>query len=115
MPSAMEVSPSPGTPAAANGVATAPFPTVDANRLVDHLVAMVEIALGATRDELDSLGSLLHKSRLNDTIQRCTRFATDSQQFLYVQKDIVTSLTMENGTEEPSEQQPGLPRQFNMA
>jgi len=98
----MEVSPSPGTPAAANGVATPPFPTVDPNRLVDHLVSVVEIALGATRDELETLGSLLHKSRLNDTIQRCTRFATETQPFLYVQKDIVPSATMENGSDEPS-------------
>lgn len=86
----MEVSPSPLSPAT-NGVGSPSFPAIDPNQLVDHLVAVIAGTLGATRDELESPGSLLHKSRINDTIQRCGRFAADTQQYLYIQKDITAS------------------------
>ncbi len=95
----MEVSPSPLSPST-NGVASPSFPVLDPVRLVDHLVSLVEIALGASREELEGPGSLLHKARYTDTVQRCTRFATDTQPCLYIQKDIVPSI--ENGADETS-------------
>jgi dynein heavy chain 1, cytosolic len=87
--------------AGANGTAPAPYPSIDPARIVDHLASAIEITLGATREELQSLGSLLHKSRYTDTVQRCTRFATDTQTVLYIQKDLVSS-PVQNGTEESS-------------
>lgn len=73
----------------ANGVAAAaPFPTIDPERVVDHLAAVCEIALGASRGDLEQVGSLLHRARYEDTISRCGRFASDSQNVLYIQKDI---------------------------
>jgi dynein heavy chain 1 len=95
----MEVSPSPHGPGS-NGVTPASFPVIDPARLVDHLVSLVEIALGASREELEGPGSLLHKARYPDTIQRCTRFATDTQPCLYIQKDALPSSTLENGIDE---------------
>lgn len=95
----MEVS----SPAAPNGVATPPFPTVEPERVVDHLAAVCQIALGATRDELEQPGSLLHKSRYEETVSRCTRFANDTQNVLYVQKDIAQSSTGENGADATGE------------
>ncbi|RXG49840.1 hypothetical protein VDGE_00518 [Verticillium dahliae] len=95
----MEVA-SPQSPGA-NGVAAAPFPTIDPVRVVEHLVSACEIALGATREDLEASGSLLHKSRYTDTIQRCNRFATDVQTTLYIQKDIIPSSGIQNGDEEP--------------
>ena len=83
----------------ANGVAAAAFPTIEPERVVDHLAAVCQIALGATREELEQLGSLLHKGRYGETIARCTRFANDTQNVLYIQKDIVNPSAVENGTD----------------
>lgn len=96
----MEVA-SPQEPGA-NGVAAAPFPSVDPARVVEHLAAVCEVALGATREDLEAPGSLLHKTRYADTVQRCTRFATDTQTTLYIQKDLNPSSTVQNGDDEPS-------------
>ncbi|MBE3041614.1 hypothetical protein IMZ48_03345 [Candidatus Bathyarchaeota archaeon] len=90
----MEVSTSPG--AGANGV---PLPILDPSKLVEHLAAVVGSTLGASREELESLGSLLHESRMSDTTQRCLRFATDTQQHLYVQKDAAPSPVLESAPE----------------
>jgi len=98
----MEVSPSPLSPAT-NGVGSPSFPAIDPNQLVDHLVAVIAGTLGATRDELESPGSLLHKSRINDTIQRCGRFAADTQQYLYIQKDITASSPLGASPDESSQ------------
>lgn len=96
----MEVS-SPSVPGgAANGTTTpAPFPTIEPERVVDHLAAVCQVALGATREELEQPGSLLHKSRYAETVSRCTRFANDTQNVLYIQKDIAPSSTLENGAD----------------
>ncbi|KAH6672719.1 dynein heavy chain [Plectosphaerella plurivora] len=94
----MEVA-SPSEPGS-NGVSAAAFPSVDPARVVEHLAAVCEVALGATKDDLEAPGSLLHKSRYADTVQRCTRFATDTQTTLYIQKDVIPSSTVTNGDEE---------------
>ncbi|ODA76229.1 hypothetical protein RJ55_08074 [Drechmeria coniospora] len=87
----MEVS-SPAVPAPANGIAApAPFPTVEPERVVEHLASVCHITLGATRDDLEQPGSLLHESRLAETVSRCTRFANDTQCVMYVQKDVFPS------------------------
>lgn len=94
----MEVSPSPGP--GANGVGLSPLPILDPSQLVEHLVAVVGGTLGASREELEKPGSLLHESRMSDTTQRCLRFATDIQQHLYVQKDVIPSPVLESAPEE---------------
>ncbi|KKA28538.1 hypothetical protein TD95_002241 [Thielaviopsis punctulata] len=97
----MEVSPSPQTPGVNGAVGTA-FETIDTGRLVDHLVAVVEANLGASRDELEGIGSLMHPAKLPDTTTRVARFAADGQQILYIQKDILPSPVLEEATEEPA-------------
>jgi dynein heavy chain 1 len=77
------------TSPATNGLAAAAFPTIDPNLVVEYLASVLQSTLGASRKELENIGSLLSKSRYSDTVQRCTRFATESQAALYVQKDIV--------------------------
>lgn len=99
----MEVSSPP--PPGANGVGLAPLPTLDPNQVLEHLVGVVGSTLGASREELQNTGSLLHESRMNDTTARCVRFATDTQQHLYVQKEIVPS-PVESASEEPSTSTP---------
>jgi dynein heavy chain 1 len=84
---------SPGT----NGVANTPFAAVDPVRVVDHLTVLLEAALGATRAELEAPGSLLSKTRYSDTLQRCSRFALDTQVALYIQKDLIPTDSLENG------------------
>ncbi|KAI9842610.1 MAG: hypothetical protein M1837_007048 [Sclerophora amabilis] len=76
----------------ANGVpATNPFPAMDPKTIVDHLTELLLITFGASRKDLESPGSLLSKSQYADTIQRCTRFASESQVVLYVLKDVVAT------------------------
>ena len=77
------VSQSPG----ANGETPSAFITIDPKLVVDYLVSVVTITLGATRDDLESPGSLLSKTNYADTLQRCTRFASDAQVALYIQKE----------------------------
>jgi dynein heavy chain 1 len=93
MPEMESIIASPASPA--NGVASNPFHTIDPTLVVDHLVALLNVTLGATRRDLENVGSLLSKGRYSDTIQRCTRFATESQVALYVQKDV----TLEAGSD----------------
>ena len=73
-----------------NGAPTSHFTTVDPTLVVEHLAKLIEANLGATRRELENIGSLLSKSRYSDTLSRCTRFATETQVALYVQKDVVS-------------------------
>ncbi|KAK5628509.1 hypothetical protein RRF57_004225 [Xylaria bambusicola] len=81
------VSPLSSEGAGANGVSPPPFNIIDPKVIVDHLASVISIALGATRAELERLGSLLSSENYTDTIHRCSRFATDTQVVLYIQKD----------------------------
>ena len=67
------------------------FVTIDPKLVVDYLVSVVSITLGATREDLESPGSLLSKTSYADTLQRCTRFASDAQVALYIQKETTPS------------------------
>jgi dynein heavy chain 1 len=99
----MEVSPPPVQSHAASangGSAPAPtFPTIEPERVVEHLAAVCQVALGATHEDLEQPGSLLHKSRYSETVSRCTRFANDTQNVLYIQKDVAHSPAAENGAD----------------
>ncbi|KAI0484690.1 dynein heavy chain, N-terminal region 1-domain-containing protein [Xylariaceae sp. FL0804] len=75
---------SPGT----NGVSPSSFISIDPALIVNYLASVVTIALGATRAELESPESLLSERNYSDTIQRCSRFASDAQVALYIQKDV---------------------------
>ena len=57
--------------------------------IVQYLVDLLEITLGALKEDLERVGSLLSEARRHDTIQRCTKFASESQVALYVLKDVV--------------------------
>lgn len=67
-----------------------PSTTIDPNIVVQHLVDLLEITLGASKDDLEKPGSLLSESKRHDTVQRCTRFASEPQVALYVLKDVVS-------------------------
>ncbi|TKA59707.1 Dynein heavy chain, cytoplasmic, partial [Cryomyces minteri] len=60
---------------------------VDPQTIVDYITNVLQVTLEASIDELEANGSLLSKSKLSDTIQRCKRFALESQEALYVQKN----------------------------
>lgn len=81
----------------ANGIANAASPpTFDPQLLVDHLSNLITVTLGATRADLEAYPSLLSQSETTDTLQRCSRFALESQAALYVRKDVDNTQT--NGT-----------------
>ncbi|EAT84014.2 hypothetical protein SNOG_08846 [Parastagonospora nodorum SN15] len=82
----------PLAPGAANGSIRTPSPTppaFDPNTIVEHLEKVLDISLGATPQDLYAPGSLLHSARKEDTLQRCSRFASEGQQALYLAKNIV--------------------------
>ncbi|KAJ5893544.1 hypothetical protein N7495_005235 [Penicillium taxi] len=84
---------------ASNGVSAPESTTsVDSGAIVQYLTEVLQVTLGASKSELQGAGSLLSEARLDDTVQRCTRFASESQVALYVQKDIVAEET--NGESE---------------
>ncbi|KAK4683210.1 dynein heavy chain [Podospora pseudoanserina] len=82
--------PPPATsPGPSNGIGGTPFASVDVARVIDHIAVLLQATLGATRLELESPGSLLSGTRYQDTWQRCSRWALDTQVALTIQKDIV--------------------------
>ena len=64
---------------------------INPNLIVRYLVDLLEITLGAATEDLESEGSILSESKKSDTVQRCTRFASESQVALYVQKDVIST------------------------
>ena len=86
-------------PPGANGIASAASPpTFDPQALVDHLSNLITVTLGASKSDLESYPSLLSQSELQDTLQRCSRFASESQAALFVRKDVETERLHTNGT-----------------
>ena len=81
-----------GHPPASPGPAVITSETV-----VRYLTNILEVLLGASTEDLESKGSILSESKKNETVQRCTRFASESQAALYVQKDVISS-DVPNGT-----------------
>ena len=95
----MEVTASAAQSPGINGVPTTPFPAIEPEKIIDYLALVCQSLLGATRDDLEQSGSLLHQSRYTETVSRCLRFATDNHNVLYIQKDIATSSAVENGAD----------------
>lgn len=79
---------------------------VDSGAVIQYLTEVLQVTLGAQRSELESAGSLLSESRYNETLQRCTRFASEAQVALYVQKDIVTAEETNGETEDQGKSNP---------
>ena len=75
----------------ANGHPTASIApaAISPEAVVQHLTDLLEVTLGASPEDLEGPDSLFATLRKQDTLQRCTRFASESQVALYVQKDIV--------------------------
>jgi dynein heavy chain 1 len=69
--------------------------------ILDHLAQVCEITLGATRKDLENVGSLLSKARVSETTQRVQRWA-DSQAALYIQKDHSSSSSLNGVLDESS-------------
>lgn len=93
----MEVA-APGVPTNGLTAATAPVAVADPNAVVRYLTDVLQVTLGASKRDLESTGSLLSKAKYSETVQKCTRFASESQVALYVQQDIF-SAEEPNGTE----------------
>ena len=70
---------------------SSPAPVIiNPDLVVRYLVDLLEVILGASTEDLESKGSILSESKRSDTVQRCTRFASESQTALYVQKDTIS-------------------------
>jgi hypothetical protein len=80
---------------------------VDSGAVIQYLAEVLQVTLGAQRSELESAGSLLSESKYNETLQRCTRFASEAQVALYVQKDIVTVEETNGEAEDQGMSSPG--------
>ena len=86
-----------GVNGVANGTPTAPAPpsAVDPQDIIKYLSSVLEVTLGATEDELQDVGSLLHESHIEQTIARCMRFSLETQVALYALK--VAVVPQQNG------------------
>lgn len=83
-----------------NGLSSpSPVASLDPQVVVQYLSEVLQVTLGASKTDLEGPGSLLSKRKYSETVHRCTRFASESQLALYVQKDVVISEEA-NGTEE---------------
>jgi dynein heavy chain 1 len=73
-----------------NGAVVEPPPTstaIETQVLLDHLASLLNVVLGATDADLKRPDSLLATKRLEDTKQRCERFANEAQSAgLYIQQ-----------------------------
>ncbi|KAK3073664.1 dynein heavy chain, partial [Teratosphaeriaceae sp. CCFEE 6253] len=87
----MEERMSNGDGAAANGLPPT-FSFADSQAVVDYVTNVLEVTLGASREELSGPGSLLHDELLLETLSRCQRFASESQMSLYVLRQASPSL-----------------------
>ncbi|RYP75736.1 hypothetical protein DL771_002223 [Monosporascus sp. 5C6A] len=82
----------------AGGDSPSAFINVDPILVIDYLASVAAVALGATPEDLKSPGSLLSKASYADTVQRCTRFASDAQVALYIQKETSPSADIPDGS-----------------
>lgn len=76
------------TPSAVNGNGLSP--TIEAanpDLVLEHIVNLIEISLGAARSELKAVGSLLSESKHAESLEKVSQFAAGSQAALYAQKD----------------------------
>jgi dynein heavy chain 1 len=90
-----------------NGVSTPDTAAlVDSGAVIQYLTEVLQVTLGALKSELETAGSLLSEARYNETVQRCTRFASESQVALYVQKDIAGAEETNGENEGPGESSP---------
>jgi len=71
-------------------------PTLDPRVVLEYLNQLLIVTLGASREDLEA--SLRSSLRLSDTLQRCTRFASEPQEALYVQQEL---LDQTDGSDEP--------------
>lgn len=88
----------PLAPGAANGSIRSPSPTpptIDPSIIVSHLEKVLDISLGATEQDLYAPGSLLSPTKKEDTLQRCSRFASEGQVALYLVKNRVDESGMD--------------------
>ncbi|KAH7116213.1 dynein heavy chain, N-terminal region 1-domain-containing protein [Dendryphion nanum] len=95
----------PLAPGAANGSIRTPSPTpppIDPQLIVDYLEKVLDVALGASQQDLRAPGSLLSSSKLHDTLQRCTRFTHESQTVICVAKDRVGDAPLDAGLDGPN-------------
>jgi dynein heavy chain 1 len=90
-------------PVLPNGVSSpgGGYSTFDASSLAKHINDVLLVTANATQHELESPGSLFAKARLAETTTRLTRYATEPQTALYIQKDLVASDTPDGEEDKP--------------
>ncbi|KAK2746366.1 hypothetical protein FQN57_003248 [Myotisia sp. PD_48] len=91
------------SPGVSNGLAPPPaiLPAADPSDVVQHLADVLQGTLGASKTDLESPGSLLSNAKYPETLQRCERFASESQMALYAHKDLLETETT-NGLDDES-------------
>lgn len=80
------------SPASPNALINAFNPVL----LADYLREVLALTLGATKAELESVGSLFDPDRESETLARLSRYASEPVVALYASKDVVS----QNGEEE---------------
>ena len=81
----------PATNGAAIGRSVSPAPpptsTIDPQLIISYLESVLQVTLGASREELQANNSFLSSDNLPETLARCQRFASEAQVAIYVQQE----------------------------
>ncbi|KAL8693410.1 MAG: hypothetical protein Q9218_001759 [Villophora microphyllina] len=93
----------------ANGHPPAAPAAINSETVVQHLTDLLEVTLGASREDLEGPDSLFSTSRREETLQRSARFASEPQVALYVQKNIVNP--ERNGNDTSGNEEDSFPEQ----
>ena len=91
------------SPLSPNGVSSpgGGYSGFEVDVLLKHISDVLLLTLGASQTDLESTGSLLSRARLAETTTRVTRYATESQTALYIQKDVSASDTLDGVENKP--------------
>jgi dynein heavy chain 1, cytosolic len=76
------------TPSATNGNGLSPaIEVANPAHVLEHIVSLLGVSLGASQSELKAVGSLLSDSKYAETLEKVSQFAATSQEALHAQKD----------------------------
>ena len=89
-------------PSASSALVT-PF---NATVLADYLSGILQITLGATKQDLEAPGSLFHEDRYADTLARLNRYASEPAVAIYAMKNVADA---DGPLAQPTRRHPRLP------
>ncbi|KAI1007775.1 Dynein heavy chain, cytoplasmic [Podosphaera aphanis] len=69
----------------------------DPKAILEYIVKILEVTLGAERQDLENEGSLLSIDSLQHTLQLCARFAYENHSAIYIMKQLIGPNVLDGG------------------